>query len=52
MHVLGDEAELAEAPLGVGLVLEVGQRHLEHAPLQGVARDPCPKRNGFSYAIM
>lgn len=39
LHILGDQTELAERTLGVSVVLEIGQRHLEHAVLQAFGGD-------------
>ena len=39
LYLLGDQAELTEAPLSISLVLEVSQRHLKHTTLQTLGRD-------------
>lgn len=39
LHLLGDELELAERTLGIGVGLQVAQRHLKHAVLQSLGGD-------------
>uniref|UniRef100_T1E295 Putative secreted protein n=1 Tax=Psorophora albipes TaxID=869069 RepID=T1E295_9DIPT len=40
MDILGNQLELAERSLGVGVVLQIGQRNLKHAALQTVRGNP------------
>lgn len=40
MDIFGDQLELTERSLGVGVVLQIGQRNLKHAALQTVRGNP------------
>lgn len=51
LHLLGDELELAERTLSVGVGLQVTQRHLKHAVLQSLGGDAsalCTVHEGFA----
>lgn len=41
LNVFSDELELAERTLGIVVVLQIGQRDLEHAALQSLGSNLC-----------
>lgn len=41
LNIFGDELEFTERPLGILIVLQVGERHFEDAALKTFGRDLC-----------
>ena len=49
LHVLADQLELAEGPLGVVLAVEVGERDLVNAALETIGGDSVKGRRTFYF---